>query len=108
MKMKDLRGYLFTLLLMILDTVLIIHSIQSENKMKLIIALLMIPSIIIGVFTQFVIRVLSDSIFVYRFIGFIAIPVLLEYKDISSLELVSDKKIMIISKGKKYPIINRL
>ena len=104
MKMKDLRGYLFTLLLIILDIVLLIHSMQSKNKMKMILAILIIPSIFLGIFTQFMIRVLNDSILVYRFIGIIAIPSLLEYKDISSLELVSNIKIMIISKGKKYPI----
>ena len=102
MKMKDLRGWFFTFLLLGLDVALVINSIIGEDKMKIIMALLMIPFILVGIFTQFIIRYSDSYILLYRFITVIAYPILIDYADIKNIELVNKYKIVVEAKNKKY------
>ena len=104
MKMKDLRGWFFTFLLLGLDAIAIVYSISIASKAKLIISLFTLPFILMGIFTQFIIRVSNDFMLLYRFILFIAFPVIINFNDITDIELVNKNKIVIKAKHKKYPI----
>ena len=104
MKIKELRGLIFSFLLISLDIALFIVALSSQNKMKMIVSLLIVPIILVGFFTQFYIRVLSDSMLIYHFIGIIAMPVILDYKDIEKIELKGKFKINIHAKQRTYPI----
>lgn len=104
MKIKELRGLIFSFLLISLDIALFIVAVSSQNKMKMIISLLIVPIILVGFFTQFYIRILSDSMLIYHFIGIIAMPVILDYKDIESFEVKGKFKIVIKAKQRTYSI----
>jgi len=104
MKIKDLRGVFFSLLLFMLDISLFVFAFSNNNKMKMIVSILILPVIIGGFFTQLYIRILSDSMLIYHFIGIIFMPVLLEYDDIKEFSLINNYKIIIHTTARQYPI----
>ena len=58
--------------------------------------------ILVGIFTQFIIRYSDSYILLYRFITVIAYPILIDYADIKNIELISKYKIVVEAKNKKY------
>lgn len=104
MKFKELRGLFFSFILIVLDICLFIYGISLQDKMRMIVSILIVPIIIINALNQFYIRVIDDSMLIYNFIGPIALAHLIEFKDIQEISKRSNICILIHTKKKKYSI----
>ncbi len=86
MRFKELRGLGVALLLAILDGVLIGLSLHAQDRMKLIVALLLSFLIVISLFMQFYIRLFDDGVMCYRSYIVALLPQFVTYDSIQTIE----------------------
>lgn len=86
MRFKELRGLGVALLLAILDGVLIGLSLHAQDRMKLIVALLLSFLIVISLFMQFYIRLFDDGVMCYRSYIVALLPQFVAYDSIQTIE----------------------
>ena len=86
MRFKELRGLGVALLLAILDGVLIGLSLHAQDRMKLIVALLLSFLIVISLFMQFYIRLFDDGVICYRSYIVALLPQFVTYDSIQTIE----------------------
>ena len=86
MRFKELRGLGVALLLAILDGVLIGLSLHAQDRMKLIVALLLSFLIVISLFMQFYIRLFDDGVMCYRSYNVALLPQFVTYDSIQTIE----------------------
>lgn len=86
MRFKELRGLGVALLLAILDGVLIGLSLHAQDRLKLIVALLLSFLIVISLFMQFYIRLFDDGVMCYRSYIVALLPQFVAYDSIQTTE----------------------
>ena len=86
MRFKELRVLGVALLLAILDGVLIGLSLHAQDRMKLIVALLLSFLIVISLFMQFYIRLFDDGVMCYRSYIVALLPQFVTYDSIQTIE----------------------
>lgn len=86
MRFKELRGLGVALLLAILDGVLIGLSLHAQDRMKLIVALLLSFLIVISLFMQFYIRLFDDGVMCYRSYIVALLPQFVTYDSVQTIE----------------------
>ena len=102
MRFKELRGLGVALLLAILDGVLIGLSLHAQDRMKLIVALLLSFLIVISLFMQFYIRLFDDGVMCYRSYIVAMLPQFVTYDSIQTIEQRGEHHVCLHTDQKTY------
>ena len=101
-KYKDLRMVVISIILVVLCVFCGIHF--RYDRMKLIIVLLLVLSVIPTLIVRFNASVFEDGILIYTFRGIAILPQMIEFKDLASYKLLSKHVLELQSQNKTQKI----
>lgn len=104
MRFKELRGVMLACLLTILDIILIVISLISQDRAKLMIVLMLSFMIVTSVFMQFYVRLFDDGIICYRSYILALLPQFVSYGDIVNVKIKGKHHLCIETNQKSYHI----
>ena len=101
-KYKDLRMVVISIILVVLCVFCGIHF--RYDRMKLIIVLLLVLSVIPTLIVRFNASVFEDGMLIYTFRGIAILPQMIEFKDLASYKLLSKHVLELQSQNKTQKI----
>ena len=101
-KYKDLRMVVISIILVVLCVFSGVHF--RYDRMKLIVVLLLVLSVIPTLIAHFNASVFVDGMLIYTFRGIAILPQMIEFKDLASYKLLSKHVLELQSRNKTQKI----
>lgn len=95
MKYKEFRMIIFSIIMFVLISGACVYFAIDHNKSKVIIGLILLFVLLSIITTKYNMKIFNDSMMIYEYKGIGILPVLVDYKDIKDVELISKHKIKI-------------
>ncbi len=104
MRFKERNGIVIDIIMISLGLFMLFSGWQMEKTIAMVIAGLFLGLAILSVFTKYYVRITPDAMLFNRYHGLIAVPVIVDLKDIQEVSLDSERQVSIVAKDQRYTI----